>query len=72
MSRAPNEQAKGILMAIHNCDAAAAFTLLRAESQNTNTKLNAVARAFVTAHTTDKANPTAARGPRYTRTVRDC
>lgn len=50
-SRAPIEQAKGILMAVHHCDAEAAFTLLRAQSQTTNTKLNTVARAFVTAHT---------------------
>jgi len=50
-SRASIEQAKGILMAIHNCDAAAAFTMLRTESQSTQIKLNAVARAFVAAHT---------------------
>ncbi len=51
VSRAPIEQAKGILMALHTCDSDTAFTLLRAESQNTNTKLSAVARAFITAHT---------------------
>ena len=50
-SRAPIEQAKGILMAVHHCDAEAAFILLRIQSQNSNTKLNTVARAFVTAHT---------------------
>lgn len=50
-SRAPIEQAKGILMAVHKCDAEAAFILLRVQSQNTNTKLNTVAQAFVTAHT---------------------
>ncbi len=50
-TRAPIEQAKGILMANHSCDAAAAFTMLRVESQNTNTKLYAVARAFIAAHT---------------------
>ena len=50
-SRAPIEQAKGILMAVHHCDADAAFILLRVQSQNTNTKLNTVAQAFVTAHT---------------------
>ncbi len=50
-TRAPIEQAKGILMAHHHCDSNTAFTMLRTESQNTNTKLNAVARAFVTART---------------------
>ena len=50
-SRAPIEQAKGILMAVHHCDADAAFILLRVQSQNTNTKLNTVAQAFVNAHT---------------------
>ena len=50
-SRAPIEQAKGILMALHTCDADAAFTLLRTESQNTNTKLHTVAQALVAAHT---------------------
>ena len=50
-SRAPIEQAKGILMALHTCDSDTAFTLLRTESQNTNTKLSTVARAFVATHT---------------------
>ncbi|UZJ27052.1 GAF and ANTAR domain-containing protein (plasmid) [Rhodococcus antarcticus] len=50
-TRAPIEQAKGILMALHHCDSDTAFTMLRTESQNTNTKLNTVARAFITAHT---------------------
>lgn len=47
--RAPIEQAKGILMAVHGIDAAAAFERLRAQSQNTNTKLHDVAAAFVAA-----------------------
>ena len=51
VSRAPIEQAKGILMALHTCDADTAFTLLRTESQNTNTRLHTVARAFVAAYT---------------------
>ncbi len=56
-SRAPIEQAKGILMAARGVSADAAFDLLRAESQNTNTKLHDVATAFVTRHST----PTGAR-----------
>ena len=51
-SRAVIEQAKGILMAIHQIDADAAFHLLRTESQNTNTPLRTLAADFVTAHTT--------------------
>lgn len=51
VTRAPIEQAKGILMALHTCDSDTAFTMLRTESQNTNTKLNTVARAFINAHT---------------------
>ncbi|GAB2910859.1 GAF and ANTAR domain-containing protein [Rhodococcus aerolatus] len=49
--RAPIEQAKGILMAARGVDEDAAFDLLRTESQNTNTKLHAVAVAFVARHT---------------------
>lgn len=51
-SRAPIEQAKGILMAARGVSADEAFQLLRAESQNTNTKLHDVAVAFVTRHST--------------------
>ncbi len=50
-SRAPIEQAKGILMAAHGIDADAAFTLLRTHSQNTNTKLHHLARTFLADHT---------------------
>jgi len=42
-SRAPIEQAKGMLMAIHGIDADSAFDLLRTQSQNTNTRLHTVA-----------------------------
>jgi diguanylate cyclase (GGDEF)-like protein/PAS domain S-box-containing protein len=51
VSRAPIEQAKGILMAVHQVTADAAFTLLRTQSQNTNTKLRDVAAVFVAAQT---------------------
>lgn len=42
-SRATIEQAKGVLMALHGCDADAAFDLLRTESQHGNRKLRDVA-----------------------------
>lgn len=51
-SRAPIEQAKGILMAVHRIDDDAAFALLSAQSQNTNTKLHDVATELVTRLTT--------------------
>ena len=50
-NRAPIEQAKGILMAAHGIDDAAAFELLRQESQDSNVKLHTVAVAFVARHT---------------------
>ena len=50
-SRAPIEQAKGILMAAHGLDADAAFNLLRTRSQHTNTKLHELARTFLADHT---------------------
>ncbi|NIH79810.1 ANTAR domain-containing response regulator [Amycolatopsis viridis] len=46
-SRAEIDQAKGVLMAIHGCTAEEAFTRLVEESQRTNTKLAAVARALI-------------------------
>ena len=51
-TRAPIEQAKGILMAEHRITAEQAFEMLRKQSQDTNTKLNALAVAFVATHTT--------------------
>ncbi len=48
-SRAPIEQAKGILMAVHQISAAEAFELLCQHSQNSNTKLRDLAAAFVAA-----------------------
>jgi hypothetical protein len=50
-TRAPIEQAKGILMASHQIDGAAAFALLRHRSQETNTKLHTLAQQFVLTHT---------------------
>ncbi|MEJ5868395.1 ANTAR domain-containing protein [Pseudokineococcus sp. 5B2Z-1] len=46
-SRAVIEQAKGVLMAVHEVDADEAFTLLAAESQRTNTKLRVLAAGLV-------------------------
>ncbi|PTR28670.1 GAF domain-containing protein [Rhodococcus sp. OK519] len=42
-TRAPIEQAKGMLMALHRIDAHDAFQLLRKQSQTTNTRLRDVA-----------------------------
>jgi transcriptional regulator with GAF, ATPase, and Fis domain len=47
-TRAPIEQAKGILMALHGVDADEAFDMLRRESQATNTRLHTVATELVT------------------------
>ena len=46
-TRAPIEQAKGMLMAIHGIDADQAFDLLRKQSQTTNTRLHTVASDLV-------------------------
>lgn len=48
-TRAIIEQAKGILMRDHGCDADAAFELLKQESQHTNRKLHQVATTIVEA-----------------------
>ncbi|KQU28149.1 MULTISPECIES: GAF and ANTAR domain-containing protein [unclassified Rhodococcus (in: high G+C Gram-positive bacteria)] len=45
--RAPIEQAKGILMALHGVDSDTAFGMLSAESQRANRKLRDIARDFV-------------------------
>ena len=45
--RAPIEQAKGMLMAIHGINADEAFDLLRKQSQETNVRLRTVAANFV-------------------------
>ncbi|WP_068149313.1 GAF and ANTAR domain-containing protein [Rhodococcoides corynebacterioides] len=45
--RAPIEQAKGILMALHGVDEDGAFAMLSRESQRTNRKLRDIAREFV-------------------------
>ena len=46
-NRAPIEQAKGMLMALHQIDADAAFDMLRTESQAKNVKLHDIARDLV-------------------------
>ena len=46
-SRASIEQAKGALMALHCCDADAAFEMLVQESQNRNLKLHQVAHELL-------------------------
>ncbi|GAA2023218.1 ANTAR domain-containing protein [Pseudokineococcus marinus] len=46
-SRAVIEQAKGVLMVVHEVDADEAFALLATESQRTNTKLRVVAAGLV-------------------------
>jgi transcriptional regulator with GAF, ATPase, and Fis domain len=51
VSRAPIEQAKGILMALHGIDDAAAFELLRSESQRCNVTLHDAAVEFLRAYT---------------------
>ena len=47
VNRAPIEQAKGMLMALHQIDADAAFDMLRRESQATNVRLHVIARNLV-------------------------
>lgn len=47
ISRPEIEQAKGALMALHGCDADAAFAMLITESQHKNQKLHAVARELL-------------------------
>jgi|RhiMethySRZTD1v2_1073278.scaffolds.fasta_scaffold1645471_1 ANTAR domain-containing protein len=46
--RAVIEQAKGVLMVVYNIDADAAFELLKWRSQQTNTKLRALAEQLMT------------------------
>ena len=47
-NRAVIEQAKGVLMAVYNIDADAAFEVLKGRSQHTNTKLRVVAEQLMT------------------------
>ena len=47
VNRAPIEQAKGMLMALHGIDASAAFDMLRRESQAKNIRLHVIARDLV-------------------------
>jgi len=50
ISRAPIDQAKGILMAVHQISSDAAFEMLRTQSQHSNVKLREVAIQFVATH----------------------
>jgi PAS domain S-box-containing protein len=50
VSRAPIDQAKGILMAVHQISSDAAFEMLRTQSQHSNVKLREVAAQFVATH----------------------
>ena len=54
--RAPIEQAKGILMSHHACDADAAFAMLRTTSQQRNVKLWVLCLAVIEATTTVPAD----------------
>jgi len=58
-ARAPIEQAKGIIMALHEVDEQAAFDVLRRRSQTTNVKLRDVA-VTVLQDEPSKAQPDAA------------
>lgn len=46
-NRAPIEQAKGMLMALHQVDGDTAFNMLRRESQDKNVRLHVIARDLV-------------------------
>jgi transcriptional regulator with GAF, ATPase, and Fis domain len=58
-TRAPIEQAKGVLMAIHGIDADQAFDMLRRQSQNTNVPIRVIAANFLQKITaaSPEANP---------------
>jgi AmiR/NasT family two-component response regulator len=51
-TRAPIEQAKGVLMAIHGVDADQAFDMLRRHSQDTNVPVRVIAADFLEKTTT--------------------
>lgn len=57
------EQAKGIIMALRGVDAEAAFELLSAQSQHTNTKLHSLAAVLVSAATCGEADDALALFP---------
>lgn len=57
--RAPIEQAKGIIMALHEVDEQAAFDVLRRRSQTTNVKLRDVAVAVLQEPTTTQPDAAA-------------
>ena len=66
-TRAPIEQAKGMLMALHGIDADKAFDLLRRQSQASNTRLHVVAAELVSR----LSQPSADEAPRLTENIED-
>ncbi|WP_370948915.1 PAS and ANTAR domain-containing protein [Amycolatopsis sp. cg5] len=60
-SRAPIEQAKGMIMLAYGCNAADAFQVLIDASQQSNTKLQALATSLVAEMETGVAQPESAR-----------
>ncbi len=60
-SRAPIEQAKGIVMAATQCDADEAFDVLRRQSQHQNRRLSEVARDLVAATSRHRPAPPRSR-----------
>jgi AmiR/NasT family two-component response regulator len=57
-TRAPIEQAKGILMATHRCSPDEAFEMLSTESQTQNRKLRDVANDLIARTQTKPPEPT--------------
>jgi GAF domain-containing protein len=62
-TRAPIEQAKGMLMAIHGIDADEAFDMLRRQSQTTNVRLHTLATNFIDEITDHPANDDVSERP---------
>lgn len=58
-TRAPIEQAKGVLMAIHGVDADQAFDMLRRQSQKTNVPVRVIAADFLQKVTATSQEPPA-------------
>ena len=56
-SRAEIDQAKGVLMAVHQCTADEAFTKLTEQSQHRNVKLKHIAREFLELITRPRSRP---------------
>jgi PAS domain S-box-containing protein len=58
ISRGPIDQAKGILMAVHQISSDKAFEMLRAASRSSNVKLREVATQFVATHANQPVSDT--------------